>query len=960
MKRQLSGNNGSRPNDPRLGNRGGGGNEWATPGSSLPVPTQPYQPPEQRGTPIGHGGGGLHRSLPPNNNFHRMVHPPPGRGGLPRSGAPPILASGGRSGPPPAHRPMHPQMTRGGVSGGQPLRGVIPPPPLLHGRGGGPGVNQGTGNIMGRRPINAGRGINIGQRMVGGPPMVGSPPIVGGGGGLGPYGSGGERRPTVPPPPPPPMGRGGMGYHPIRGPPPPPPRPIHGPGSGPPGQIASIRGVPPPPIGPPPSALLKQMGPQQSFGAVSSSHQFQQHPQQHQHFPQKHYHQVMPPLPVSAPFQQSQVPGQLQIVRPVVPPSSNGYSFVPKTQPQGPIALAAQPNYAQQAVVAQGVSSAPDLHNQVQPASEISSSEAPSSTKYTIQQIDEAWQEYTDPSGAKYYYNSLLKGNSTYTKPDALKQKEAAASSIAASSVSVAPSTTKGAWKEYEDSKSGRKYYSDGATTTWEKPDGFVVELENTKSVKESKEHEMEERTEPPKKKKRATATLDLVSSFANKSEAIAAFKGSLLAKGIGPALKWNEVVKLCEADSRWEACKEVLSVGERRQALAEYQTKRANEIRNEQRQERLRAKEAFGQLLADILPGVSLFSAHMSRFSDVRSALSKDDRFYAVEDEPTRESLFLDFCDEFKKREDRKKRSKKREAQDTFVSFLQEMEENGSLTFASTWESFMSSLSEKEKGDTRFATSTGLTDSDRQLYFADFVIELQQAEDDKRRRIRDARRRAEKAQRDKYREYLRRLAEEGKIFPYSRWRGVEEVVSQNEAFALVQAQDRDSPRELFEEFIDEWDEIYRRERSFLGRLIHPPGKSEYKLSSSTSYDAFKAAITTEASYSPEIQAETWRIIDREDPVSSARLYYKELVARAADATQGGSLRRGPSKEESSEDEGEIIEHGEISEDDAGGNDRQISLKAQDQLFGAESREKEKSNADHADNEYNGQGLGNS
>ena len=280
------------------------------------------------------------------------------------------------------------------------------------------------------------------------------------------------------------------------------------------------------------------------------------------------------------------------------------------------------------------------------------------------EQTDQAWKEYTAPSGIKYYHNSIL-NESTYTKPEALMKKE----------IPKTSNTSQRKWKEYEDATSGKKYYSDGTTTTWEKPPGFQSEADNSVPTEES---------EPPKKKKKSASNTE--TSFANKDEAIAAFKGLLLAKGIPPALKWNEAVKMCSADSRWDACEDVLTVGERRQALAEYQTKRANELRNLERQERIRAKDAFGQLLTDVLPSVSSFSAWGSRFADVRGALSKDDRFYAVEDEGTRESLFLDFCEEFRKRDERKKRSKKREAQDAFLSFLSEKEETGALTFASTW----------------------------------------------------------------------------------------------------------------------------------------------------------------------------------------------------------------------------------------------------------------------------------
>eukprot|EP00751_Fragilariopsis_kerguelensis_P023796 CAMPEP_0170878998 /NCGR_PEP_ID=MMETSP0734-20130129/31404_1 /TAXON_ID=186038 /ORGANISM="Fragilariopsis kerguelensis, Strain L26-C5" /LENGTH=894 /DNA_ID=CAMNT_0011261899 /DNA_START=1 /DNA_END=2685 /DNA_ORIENTATION=- len=563
------------------------------------------------------------------------------------------------------------------------------------------------------------------------------------------------------------------------------------------------------------------------------------------------------------------------------------------------------------------------------PTTTVANSKAKNST---VQEIGEAWKEYTAPGGVKYYHNALLK-ESTYHKPDVLRKKEQANNSDHTKN----SSSQKRAWQEHQDANTGKFYYSDGVSTTWEKPVDYISPdtiVANTSLASEREERN--NRKLPLKKKKRSSTAASSLSagkindntdkgdSFANKKEAITAFKGLLLAKAISPTLKWNEVIKSCQSDSRWEPLEEVLSMGERKQALAEYQTKRTNEIRNDQRQERVRAKEAFGQLLVDVLPPVSGFSARSSRFIDVRKALSKDDRFYAVENEATRESLFLDFCDEYKKRQERKKRSRKWEAQDSFKSFLQEIEEGGTLTYASTWESFLVSLPEKDKADSRFATSVLLSNSDRQLHFADFVIELQKLEDDKRRRIRDARCRAEKAQRDKYRELLHQMAVVGKIFPSSRWREIEGLLLKDDAFKMVEGQNRDSPRELFETFVDKWDLMYRRERSFLCRLLHSPGKLEVVISAGTTYDSFKNSITNQASYSSEIQNETFRIINKDDPVSSACLLHNELTARSIDNTRSvdnkpykGS-RRGSTRDDSSEDEGEIVEDRELKDDDVG------------------------------------------
>jgi pre-mRNA-processing factor 40 len=232
--------------------------------------------------------------------------------------------------------------------------------------------------------------------------------------------------------------------------------------------------------------------------------------------------------------------------------------------------------------------------------------------------------------------------------------------------------------------------------------------------------------------------------------------------------------------------------------------------------------------------------------------------------------------------------------------------------------DSFVASL-EESGVDSRFDTSKDMSDSDRQLYFADFVIELQAAEDDARRRIRDARRRAEKAQREAYRDVLRRMATERRILPSTRWRNIEELIATDNSFSLVHSQERDAPRELFEEFVDEWDVNYRRDRSLLSRLLHPSPQAEIVVKASTSYAEFTKLLLEKAAYSPELYGDTRRIINRDEPVSSARLYFDELILRAKGVASTVANRSGSAAsrqgDESSEDEGEIKEEGELPED---------------------------------------------
>ena len=506
------------------------------------------------------------------------------------------------------------------------------------------------------------------------------------------------------------------------------------------------------------------------------------------------------------------------------------------------------------------------------------------------------WSTHKAPTGIDYFYNSISR-QSTYERPACLGP-DPAGTNKAPQAPTFGDKRVKRGWTQHTDQASGKVYYYNGETTTWEKPADFEDDATSSEPLSKKRK----------KKEVEAPAVV-----YNNKAEAISAFKGLLLAKDISPTMKWNDIVKICSSDARWEACS---TMGERKQALAEYQTKRANVLREEMRQEKIRAKDAFMSLLTDVLPSVSAFNAsEKTAFQDIRDSIAKDDRFHAVENEERREELYLDFVEELRKRDERQRRGRKREAKDAFIAFLKSKEESGSLTFASTWALFVTSLDDKEKVDPHFVVSPCMSDSERQLYFADHVIDLQAIEDDKRRRIRDARRRAEQAQRDAFRETLRNYARDGKILPSSRWRNVEEALTAEDAFGPVKEQDRNEPHNIFDDYVDEWGEAYHRDKAFMNSLV---SKSKgLAVNPDTKYEAFCKSLLDAAAYSPEAYSDVRRIVNEEIPVSSAKLFFDELVAASGKA--GLTRRPGPFgrkiAEDSSEDEGEIVEDGEISGD---------------------------------------------
>ena len=223
-----------------------------------------------------------------------------------------------------------------------------------------------------------------------------------------------------------------------------------------------------------------------------------------------------------------------------------------------------------------------------------------------------------------------------------------------------------------------------------------------------------------------------------------------------------------------------------------------------------------------------------------------------------------------------------------------------------------MSSLKDEEKNDSIFIVSANMSDSDRQLYFSDYVIELQNAEDEKRRRIRDARRRAEKAQRDAYREKLREFAKLGTIIPSTHWRSVEDKIASDPSYEPVLDQGRDIPMEIFNDFVDDWNEQYRRDRSTLSR-VWESNKKDIKLDEITGDDFSKKLLDCSAN-SPDVYADIRRMSSNE-PLSSITLFFNELKENSG----GNNARRNSllNDNDSSEDEGEIKEEeedGEVAE----------------------------------------------
>jgi pre-mRNA-processing factor 40 len=711
---------------------------------------------------------------------------------------------------------------------------------------------------------------------------------------------------TIPPPPPimPFNSNARMGLSNMAAPPPPPPMPIIRPSrnSVSPGMINNVRPPPPPP--PHPHSIHGRGHLNTGrFAQATSSYHMQQ---QRAHGPpfQQRFNRMSSPNS-SVPQQYPFPPPRFENSQPVhqnrqhVQPHNIANFNLPQTPTLHPLQHHIDNKNERRSGVANIHTNQHTIPTTLQntpgmllPVATSSTIVVEKTNEYTREQLDQAWTQHTAPNGAVYYHNSITK-TSSYEKPEAMKLKEL--SDEQNNEISKP-------WKQYTDPNTGKKYYSNGLSTTWDRPKGFI-------------DHEVKQdvpvAVEPPKKKKKSSETNDEI-IWESKEEAVAGFKALMLEKGISPSTKWNDIAKSCATDTKWIACEMFLTIGERKQALAEYQTKRSNDLRDIERKEKIRAREDFLQLMTESLVETNGFSPWTSTLKDVLNLLEYDDRYRKIENQSIRESLFLDFCEEFKKREERKKRLLHRGAQESFEAFLKEQEESGALNCSSTWISFVSSLGENQRNDPRFELSEHLSDTERQLYFADFIIHLQKLDDERRLKARSERVRIDEAHRLTFLEDIKELCRNGELLPTSTWRNVGRTISRLPSFGQLQEQGRNDPREIFEDFLAEWENSYRRDKSFLKRIICPSHSQPIRLNANTSIDDFRKLILDASKTFLDATLQVQRIFERSDPVSSAQIFLNELLQEAREQNETMYMRRNSTRRqgvESSEDEeGEIEE----------------------------------------------------
>ncbi|KAE9341368.1 hypothetical protein PF008_g10659 [Phytophthora fragariae] len=347
--------------------------------------------------------------------------------------------------------------------------------------------------------------------------------------------------------------------------------------------------------------------------------------------------------------------------------------------------------------------------------------QAPPSPANAGPMLPPGWSEHRTPQGATYFYNAAT-GVSTYDMP-----------------TPVQASTPK--WVEYKDDATGAFYYFNTVTkeTVWDQPEEFRMQKareqvakmtsqalhaasaaspvaaqvqthfqshsqvqgqapEHDSSASTEKEDEddeeeikRQEAQEQTRRKRKEEQEQEQAAQFTDmpRAERMAAFKQFLEDKQITPTLKWGDAQRTIGKDSsmhndpRWKFA--LTTVGEKKQAYAEYCTQAKNRATIEKRRLVKKAREEFIELLGLFESTLAPSRRRPISWDEVTEsnnfyALRKDPRWSAIEETRERQQLFATFIQDLE-RNQKARLAKRREAlQTAFMDLLRQRVESKEL----------------------------------------------------------------------------------------------------------------------------------------------------------------------------------------------------------------------------------------------------------------------------------------
>ena len=216
-------------------------------------------------------------------------------------------------------------------------------------------------------------------------------------------------------------------------------------------------------------------------------------------------------------------------------------------------------------------------------------------------------------------------------------------------------------WKEYKTPE-GKPYWSDGATSVWEEPAAYKEAREKAAALIEANKRAKEAppvvaKDPEPEPNIKPLPVLD-------PKQKVEAFKQLLSDSDIKSTATFPEVSAKLGQHPTYTA----LPKGERKQALAEYKTKRAKVEKETERKRSREARAGFLRLLAEA-EEISV-DTNWSKADELLAATC-DERYQAVSTSTERKGLFDEFVSALREKDASEKRQTTEKAREAFRKAL-------------------------------------------------------------------------------------------------------------------------------------------------------------------------------------------------------------------------------------------------------------------------------------------------
>ncbi|OQS05614.1 pre-mRNA-processing protein 40A-like isoform X1 [Thraustotheca clavata] len=389
-------------------------------------------------------------------------------------------------------------------------------------------------------------------------------------------------------------------------------------------------------------------------------------------------------------------------------------------------------------------------------------------------------------------------------------------------------------WTEYMDDATGKPYYYNSETKAcvWDEPPEFcefkarkneeikheqVKQQETTQENKQESNElmEVEMETTPLNDTKTDDDEEEDISKYAtmSKPDRIAAFKNLLKSiPEITPKMKWNEAVRLIEDEPAFYA---LATIGEKKQAYAEYLPQLAKEIEINRRKKQKLARENFVKLLASCTK--ITVSTRWHEAIQPEFGLVNDERFKALEDQDEKRDLFASFIDDLVRTEREFARKKRDQHRQTILDYYA-LPELG-ITLETRWTTLREVVFGNEK-----IMALGVPKRDLEDFFFEYLDKLKKQAQEAQRLARIKAREAEDALAATFKTFLQGEIDANRLTPDMRWRDCIDTFESNAAFVQLRNSNTVLARDVFEEVMDRWYTQLRDEKHWLLSLIEKNG----------------------------------------------------------------------------------------------------------------------------------------